>query len=317
LLKYLGKPATGSKEIKFNRETKGDTMSLRHAIAFFLALQFVVVESATATLSGSTPNSTAGMSMNGQRPSVLTDSRQLLKDQWYTLNRTATVTVYNDRTGKAPNQNVNGLSQLSLVQDMEVNILDVSEDGQYVQIGIDDTVIGEMNPSIDAKSPVRAWVRVSDLLRGSLEVADTGDDSPLASMLADEYVTDYAEMDVAARGNVRAYHRGHRGHGSMTYCLRDVRLAAGCEAPKERVSAAAHAYPVYKAAGWMPVEYSTSLPIHTACFSGGGRRDCNGPCGHAAIKIGPNAWKGAGVRRDPFIAGRNFIGCLAPPNHCS
>jgi hypothetical protein len=101
----------------------------------------------------------------------------------------------------------------------------------------------------------------------------------------------------------------------MTYCLRDVRLTAARFTSRvpQGIAIASEAYGPYKADGWQPITYSSSNPVGTACFFGGGRMCGRKHCGHAAIKISANAWKGAGVRPTPFIAGRPLIGCLTPP----
>ena len=110
---------------------------------------------------------------------------------------------------------------------------------------------------------------------------------------------------------------------AMTYCLRDVRIAArkftAAKNIPQGIPRAALAYPAYKAKGWRPIKLSASVTNGTACFYGGGRRDCKGwPCGHAAIKIGKNKWKGAGIRPVPGLPnkkGRTYVfhGCLTPP----
>ena len=102
----------------------------------------------------------------------------------------------------------------------------------------------------------------------------------------------------------------------MTYCLRDVRLTAArfTSHVPQGIVMASEAYGPYKADGWQPITYSSSVPLGTACFFSGGRSCGHGKsCGHAAIKISANAWKGAGVRPTPFISGRPLIGCLTPP----
>ncbi len=246
--------------------------------------------------------------------------RHLQEDQWYKLGKTVSLPIFEENNGLA-NFNVQQTSRLTLVSGTEFNVLEVSNDGR-VLIAVDED-ISQDNPNVNPNEPTIAWVSIGDLLRGRIKLIDERMMQALDTQSVDQNAADqYVETEVAARRGGRARRRGgRRGRGGMTFCLRDVRIAAARFTRKvpQNIPRAALAYPKYKAAGWVPVQYSPSNPIGTACFFGGGRRDCKGgPCGHAAIKIRANAWKGAGVRPTPFLPNRrgkvySFHGCLVPP----
>jgi len=121
-----------------------------------------------------------------------------------------------------------------------------------------------------------------------------------------------------------------KGRAKMTYCLRDVRVFASgknCRAKIARVSLARQGYAAYLATGdWKKISKKDwkSYPVCTACFYAGGRQDCSGGCGHTAIKINSNQWKGAGIRTVPGLPDHNgyhkgvlrrpykFLGCIVP-----
>lgn len=287
-------------------------MSKRAKLAIFMAAQFVATDYAMAAYHQDEPK-------NSRKRGLFTSQNQsqaLVKDQWYELNKSIPVTVMEAVGGEA-NLNVNGKSSLFLVEGTEVNIMDYSPDKQFAFIGMDEG--GEV---------VHVWVRVSELMRGQPEYIDVEGIEIWGDAVAydqDEYVS----TDVARRGGGQARRRGGRrgGRRGMTFCLRDVRLAAPRYTCKRRpapsVERASLAYNVYKSAGWS--EYHgdiSSAPLGTACFSDGGRMDCgprdNEACGHAAIKTAPNTWKGAGKRPSPWLNngnGKVYVkqGCLTPP----
>jgi len=180
---------------------------------------------------------------------------------------------------------------------MEISVISFSRDGRRVKIGIDN---GLSEPSIEVvalealqgRNPKRIDF---EALEG---LADLG-------LIVETVAT----------------------RGGMTYCLRDVRLRARSFTAQRNIPQgipqASQAYPKYRAKGWKPITYSARVPNGTACFFGGGRlRGCSGGgCGHAAIKIGPNKWLGAGITPTPYLRNRNgngrvpykFHGCLTPP----
>jgi hypothetical protein len=293
-------------------------MSLRHNMAIFMATQLMLADYATAALGNFSDESTFGTGVIN-RPS--SQSAEIVKDQWYSLSKTVTVGVL-EQVGADDNFNVSGPSLL-LVEGTEISVLDVSADGRFLMIGVDEDGFNEGNPGIDEEQPVVAWIEASSLNRASLKVVNTEaiDIDGLTQFAQDEQ-PEYAVTEEARRGGGRARRRGGRGRrGGMTYCLRDVRLHAArhTRSVPQGIPMASQAYPRYKAAGWRPVAYSPSNPIGTACFMGGGRSCGRGrKCGHAAIKISSNAWKGAGIRPTPFLSSRrgkvySFHGCLVPP----
>ena len=223
-------------------------------------------------------------------------SDQLLPGRWYIVGKSVTLPVFEDKL-RAPNSNIGHLRQLTVGLDTEINILETSADGEFAQIGIDDETISQENSGINAEEPVVVWVRVSQLLAGQLEEVNVENSEEFSSQLD------------RSRG---------RGGGGMTYCLREVRMAAYrfTRRVPSGIAAAAQAYWPFRQMGWLPVSYSLHAPVGTACFFGHGRwsKGCGGYCGHAAIKLGKNNWKGAGFRPTPFLPGRTLIGCLMPPS---
>lgn len=224
------------------------------------------------------------------------------------------------------NDNFNVASQsLLLVEGTEFSVLKMSPDKRFVLIGIDEDGFSDNNAGTDAGQPVIAWISVSDLAGAGLQVVDAeAIDIEGLSQFAEGEPSEYITTELARRGGGSARRRGGRGRrggGGMTYCLRDVRLYAVrfTRAVPQNIPMASQAYPRYRAAGWQPVSYSPSNPIGTACFMGGGRSCGKGrKCGHAAIKISSNAWKGAGIRPTPFLSNSRgkvytFHGCLVPP----
>lgn len=295
-------------------------MSLRHNMAFLVVTHFMAVDYAAASLGNGADNFNSVTGIVGQVPSPSAD---LAKDNWYSLSRTVTVGVL-EQEGANDNFNVNGQSLL-LVEGTEISILDISADKRFVLIGIDEDGFSDNNVGTDSIQPVIAWVSASDLDPAALQIIDTASiDIEGLSQFAEGEPSEYVTTELARRGGGSARRRGGRGRrggGGMTFCLRDVRLHAAryTRAVPQGIPMASMAYPRYRAAGWRSVSYSPSNPIGTACFMGGGRSCGRGrKCGHAAIKISSNAWKGAGIRPTPFLSnsrGRvyTFHGCLVPP----
>lgn len=246
--------------------------------------------------------------------------------KWYKASKKLTVHLFQDLRG-SENLNTGNGSSLEISPETELSVMDLSEDGQFALIGIDEEALANFNPGVDPQEPTIAWVSTVELPIASLALIDVEEEES-KPFVSDDGESDFAangylDTEVASRGG--AVHARRRGGKKMTYCLRDVRLtAARFTRAVPRVAAAAHAYGAYLKAGWRPVSFSESAPRGTSCFSGGGRRSpgcCPGghrrkgscACGHAAIKIGSNTWKGAGIRHTPWISGRNPIGCLRPP----
>jgi hypothetical protein len=290
-------------------------------MAFLMATQFIAADYAAASLGNGAEdfNSVTGFTSPSAEQSV-----GVAKDKWYSLSKSITLGVL-EQVGSNDNFNVNGDS-LFLVEGTEVSVLDVSADKRFALIGIDEDGFDENNAGVEAAEPTIAWVEISQLSRGGLQVVDAEgiEIEGILSQTAQADQSEFVATELARRGGGRARRRGGRGRtgrGGMTYCLRDVRLTAARYTRKvpQGISMASKAYPRYKAAGWRPVSYSPSNPIGTACFFGGGRSCGHGTrCGHAAIKISSNAWKGAGVRPTPFLSNRpgkvyHFQGCLVPP----
>ncbi len=238
-------------------------------------------------------------------------------DHWYKLKRAVSLQPMiadgEEETFNKP--------RLTLVPGTEINVLEFSPDGAFVLIGIDEDISPE-NPGVTPNEPVIAWVHTSDLVNAQPEFIDVEALEFFADLGIVLEDAEYAATEVARRGGGRSRRRG--GRGGMTYCLRDVRITAArfTRRVPQGIPMASMAYPRYKAAGWSPISYSSSVPIGTACFFGGGRRCGKSYCGHAAIKIGSNKWKGAGIYSSPFLNSRSgrgrvpykFHGCLVPPN---
>lgn len=226
-------------------------------------------------------------------------------ERWYRLNEAVTLPamLMNGTT------NQNAPSELSLTSGTEISILEESEDGQHLLIALDEGV----NP----EEPAILWVRRADLDNVSLEHIDT------------EALEFFYDLGIGLDGLTQVV------AGKMTYCLRDVRIEAArytkARNIPQGIPRAALAYNAYKGKGWKPIKYSSKVPNGTACFYGGGRMDCcskynkagkcikrGAACGHAAIKIGSNKWKGAGIRPVPHLPDTKtkkyiFHGCLTPP----
>jgi len=289
-------------------------------MAFLLATQFTAVDYAAASLGTDNFNSVTGLSGAFNRD----QGRPLpAKDKWYSLSKTVTLAVL-EQVGSQDNLNISN-NRLVLTEGTEVHILDLSPDKRFALIGIDEDGFDENNPGINGADPVIAWVDLGELSRAGLQSVDSeGIEIFGLSQFAQNQPSDFVSTEVAARRGGRARARGGRGRrggGGMTYCLRDVRLHAARYTSRvpQNIPMASMAYPRYKAAGWRSVAYSPSNPLGTACFMGGGRSCGKGKkCGHAAIKISSNAWKGAGVRPTPFLPNSDgkvyhFQGCLVPP----
>lgn len=288
-------------------------MSMRSHLAILLASQLIVADFAAAALStveltGSTTSSVTGIARN--------QSTALAQDEWLTLRRTISVRLL-EEVGGEPNVNTGDRQDLTLVEGTELQILKISADGRVAYIGLDED-ISEDNPGVNGADPVLASVDLAELQRGKLAAVDVEGIEVLGTSVALDSQDEYVRTDVAARRGGHARRRGGRGRrGGMTYCLRDVRLTAARYTHKvpQGIPYASIALPRYVAAGWRRVPPSawSSAPIGTACFSGGGRSCGRAKCGHAAIKIGPNTWKGAGIRPTPWLPGRNAQGCAIPP----
>jgi hypothetical protein len=189
--------------------------------------------------------------------------------------------------------------------DTEFTVLQIRDD--QVQIGIDNDL---------STDPLSVWIPMSQLERANPRLVDT------------EAVELFADLGIDLMTTFVARRRGgRRGGGGMTYCLRDVRIRAAkyTRCVPQNIPMASIAYPRYKAAGWDPITYSPSVPNGTACFFEGGRPCGRGSyCGHAAIKVGPNRWVGAGTTPTPFLRDRRdsgrvpykYHGCLTPPKSC-
>jgi|GEM_PF-4692802 len=293
-------------------------MSFRTTMAALMASQFIAADFAAAMIGAAPEASGSGMGLSSR----IDASNGVAPDRWYSLSKSVSLGVL-EQIGSADNYNVNG-NQLFLVEGTEVSVMEISADGRYALIGIDEDGFEENNTGIDASAPTIAWVSIAELSRARLRAIDAqgieidGRISPNTQGQQSEFVA----TEVARRGGGSARRRGGRGRrGRMTYCLRDVRLGAArftSQVPQD-IEMASEAYPQYQAMGWTPVDYSPSNPVGTACFFSGGRSCGKGvKCGHAAIKISANAWKGAGVRPTPFLPNTKdkvytLQGCLTPP----
>lgn len=257
------------------------------------------------------------------------NNTKLEDNGWYRVKRLTNLKPQIHIGGEA-NENAPA-NNLVLVPGTEFTVLDMSADGQYVRIGIDEDIT-EYNPGVSANDPIAVWVLRSELMATEPQYVD---------MAALDLFEDMGvDIDLTLEEQAWWEESGLIGHvrkkksGGMTYCLRDVRTTAlkytSAKNIPQGISRAAIAYPAYKAKGWKPVAYSSKNTNGTACFYGGGRMDCctksnskgkciaRGACGHAAIKIGANKWKGAGIRPVPQLPnkkGKVYIaqGCLTPP----
>lgn len=260
---------------------------------------------------------------------MLAPKQDLAEDQWLAIKQTTILHIMEQVDGPA-NDNVGSRRTLTLLPGTRLTILSIDAQNGVAEVGIPDDISAN-NKGVKPDQPVRTWVSLTDLAVAKTETIDSeyaelyGDDNMLLSALGVD--SEWAVTDVAGPGGMRAmavkpkpkpHGKGGGGH-PMTYCLADVYYAAHRFTSSAHIPAgipyAAAAYGPYRRAGWSPIAYSTSVPLGTACFFSGGRYSAadHAYLGHAAIKIGPNAWKGAGVRPTPFIPGRNLIGCLVPP----
>lgn len=264
-------------------------MILRTHLAIALAAQFMFIDFAKAEMIGDTDSVNPALQFVSSVGVKTTENLELNK--WYSATRSATLEALEDQSGENLNVSTN---PVVLTQGSQFNIMDIK--GNAVLIGIDDDMDSE---------PKLTWVPLQQLLVAFPEAIDTDKVEANASFDDDGMIGTSLE---ASR------HHGRR-RGGMTYCLRDVRLTAArfTRRVPQGIPMASMAYPRYRAAGWRPTSYGSHNPVGTACFFGGGRSCGRKACGHAAIKISSNAWKGAGVRPTPFIGGRYMIGCLVPP----
>lgn len=294
-------------------------MDWRSSLKLAVVAQVVLVaQLAHATVSSENTIVDQQPTISPMLVSNLTPEMGVKLHRWYSLGKNINLTALEDRQGDS-NYNTAGSASIALVQGTEVNIMELSEDGKQALIGIDENISTE-NPRVDGNEPVLVWVNTTDLVQGQLTEVNIEESEALLEMLGGQEREEFLETDVAARGRGHVRRRGGgRGRGGMTYCLRDVRLTAARFSRRvpQGVPMASIAYPRYRAAGWTPVSYG-GAPIGTACFFGGGRRCGRSFCGHAAIKISGNAWKGAGIRPTPFLPNRpgktyRFQGCLKPP----
>jgi hypothetical protein len=201
-----------------------------------------------------------------------------------------------------------------------LQFVDESEDGQEVSFSFD--LEGMMADGQDVSDlPGIIKVRAADLARLSLGPIRLGE------IESEEGIDEDVILPEIVAGK-----RAKKRKSTMTYCLQDVRLwaSANCKAKVIRTEKAADARKKYLATGaWEPINLGSKwskYPVCTACFYGGGRQDCSGgtACGHAAIKISANKWKGAGIRTVPGLPDRNgvfkgikrrpykFQGCIIP-----
>jgi hypothetical protein len=292
-------------------------MSLRSSMAALIAVHLLAGGWAFAA----TPTTGAGMSA--------VNSTQIEVDHWYRVRRLTTLTPY-AQVGLRANEN-SPTQKITLPPGTELNVMEISADGQYVQIGIDED-LSSQNPGLDSADPVVLWVKKSELMLTQPIYVDMAAIDMFEDMGIELDTTQEEQAWWDEAGLIGSVARKKKS--SMTYCLRDVRITAAKYTAKKNIPQgiprAAVAYGAYKAKGWKPIKLSNSCPNGTACFYGGGRMDCctktnkkgkciaRGACGHAAIKIGSNKWKGAGIRPVPGLPNKNgkvyvFQGCLTPP----
>lgn len=294
-------------------------MSLRSSMAALIAVSIL----------GSGWLTHAAVPTKGMNSSSM-NTTSIETDHWYRVKRMVTLKPQ-VQLGTAPIEGA-PTDKLTLPPGTEVNVLDMSADGQYVMIGIDED-ISQFNPALAGGDPIAVWVLKSELMLAEPQYVDMAAIDMFEEMGIDidNTLEEQAWWDEAGLiGQVKK-----KKKSSMTYCLRDVRTTAvkytAAKNIPQGISRAAIAYPAYKGKGWRPIKLSASgNPNGTACFYGGGRMDCctksnskgkciaRGACGHAAIKIGSNKWKGAGIRPVPGLPNRKgkvyvFHGCLTPP----
>lgn len=304
-------------------------MLARRLLLTLTSIMVVSGELAHSAYSPEPMNGTLGKPGTLQTP-VSPSLSGLKTDEWYTVSRTISAPLF--RSSKNRNINVPAnLDRLTMVEGTEFQILKFAENGEYALIGIDEDGFSTENPGVVDSQPVVAWVRTADIAQANAQVVDIESIQMLADLgiSFDQDQSEYSRTDTAARKKGQARRRGGQGRGGrrggMTYCLADVRIWAsskiGASKVPQGIPMASIAYPKYKAKGWRPIAYSASVPVGTACFFKGGRK-CGktSRCGHAAIKIAANKWKGAGVRPTPFLRsngpGRTPLvlqGCLVMP----
>jgi hypothetical protein len=198
----------------------------------------------------------------------------------------------------------------------------LSDGSLILRLGLDSDFSAEPNV---------IWVHESALKTAAVEFVDQDrpDNLNLFSSAADYADDDMTPLEILLSQNedglgelVRSDVAGkswgrRRHHGGMTYCLRDVRVSLarmGICHSSSFGAAAANAYsPIKSQCGMKPVAYSPDLPKGSVCISSGGNHRCGGhACGHAAVKIGAGAWKGAGVRPTPVLSNHGAPHCLTP-----
>ncbi len=249
----------------------------------------------------------------GQVSGLFAKRSPFLLSQVHVSTRTASILIESatDDSGEEITELRGG--QLDLPVGSMLTIVEESEDGEYATVSPD--LEGMMDEGIDvSEMPNLFKIKISELSALGLQMIQ------LTEIDGEE--SDFVIPEVVAGRK--------KGRAKMTYCLRDVRVYASssCKTKIARVAQAAHAYNAYIGTGaWTKISRKNwkDYPRCTACFYGGGRQDCKGgSCGHAAIKIDANRWKGAGVRTVPGLPDRNgtfngvrrkpyqFHGCLVP-----
>ncbi|NCN39968.1 hypothetical protein GW916_01835 [bacterium] len=195
-----------------------------------------------------------------------------------------------------------------------LSIIERSEDGRFLTLSLD--LEGLMADGVDVSElPNLMKVSASELLKLNPSIVEvTSFEDGFGHFVVPE------ELAAKKKG----------GRAKMTYCLADVRIFASsknCRAKIARVKFARQGYQAYlNTGGWKKISKKNwkDYPVCTACFYSGGRQDCKGGCGHTAIKINSNLWKGAGIRSVPGLPNRNgvvrgvlrrpykFLGCVVP-----
>lgn len=230
--------------------------------------------------------------------------------RWYTLQKAVALGRYDRFTPK-----------INVPAGLDFTILDISDDGDFAKIAFNDEASEHTSRLPDEMIVALQDLEAGDPLMIVFENMNPNFLDGIPSVNIEDLDRLLLELQLSRRG------RGHhRHHHSMTYCIADVRIFARrhCGMKMPRVSPARKGYAVYRKRGWSPIKYSIHNPVCTACFYDGGRQDCNGSCGHAAIKIGARRWKGAGIRSVPSLPDHNgyhkgvlrrpyrLLGCLIP-----
>jgi hypothetical protein len=258
-------------------------------------------------------------------PEDRTRKVKLELDQWYRLSRTTSVIPQEASDVHGNPVDIN--NSVILKSGTDINVLEFSPKGDYALITVEDGSEDEMD--VSKEFPETAWVNITDLVYGNPtalsddQLENESDGIAMAETNGGYNDLPNGTFEVALIARKFHKRRGGRRANGMTYCLRDVRTAGCGNSPL--VEYASLAYTAYKNLGWRPIEFSRDVPTCTACFSTGGRKSCGRiGCGHAAVKIGANKWKGAGVRPDPWLHKRkgdktryeyNPVGCLVAPGH--